>query len=89
MSSLVATTVTLSVAPVANPDGSIDVTLNTANVAVFVVLTTLAQGRFSDNVFVLLPAAMTVQFIPFGPLDRAVLVGTLRVEHLASYLPSS
>ena len=32
-------------------DGSVDITLTTDKVAVYVTLTTLADGRFSDNAF--------------------------------------
>jgi len=78
-----------AVAPAPNADGSIDVTVAAAAApAAFVTLTTLAQGRFSDNVFWLPQkgASRTVTFIPFGALDEAALRTTLRVEHLQQYL---
>jgi beta-mannosidase len=85
------------------PDGSrIPVTVTaTGGAAVLVVLTTLAQGRFSDNALPLLPpgAPVTVDFLPMvaasrigagagplPPLDAALLAASLRVEHLAQYL---
>jgi len=44
-----------SVATEANRDGSVDIFLTTDKVALYVTLTTLAQGRFSDNAFLLVP----------------------------------
>jgi hypothetical protein len=52
----------------------------------YVVLTTLAHGRFSDNAFLLLPGNTIVTFVPFAPLDLPTLTSTLRVEHVAQYL---
>lgn len=78
-----------AVAAGANADGSVNVTVAAAAApAAFVTLTTLAQGRFDDNVFWLpaAGAARTVRFIPFGALDRDLLATTLRVEHLQQYL---
>jgi hypothetical protein len=51
------------------------------------LLTTGAQGRFSDNAFTLLPGNATqVQFLPWGGADQYdALSSTLRVEHLARY----
>jgi hypothetical protein len=46
--------VTFTVASTANPDGSVDITVTTDKVAVYVTLTTLAQGRFSDNAIVMM-----------------------------------
>eukprot|EP00403_Amphidinium_massartii_P026586 CAMPEP_0178395896 /NCGR_PEP_ID=MMETSP0689_2-20121128/13452_1 /TAXON_ID=160604 /ORGANISM="Amphidinium massartii, Strain CS-259" /LENGTH=952 /DNA_ID=CAMNT_0020016559 /DNA_START=255 /DNA_END=3113 /DNA_ORIENTATION=+ len=43
----------LEIARLPNTDGSIDVRLTSAVPAMYVVLTTLAQGRFSDNAFLL------------------------------------
>ena len=74
-----------TVANSVNPDGTIDITLTTDNVAMYVVLTTRAHGRFSDNAFVLLPGQRVVQFISFDGPDLAKLTVTLRVEHLAMY----
>ena len=52
--------VQFTVAKSANADGSVDITVITDKVAVYLTFTTLAQGRFSDNapgdnVFVMLP----------------------------------
>ena len=79
--------VTFSVAPEPRPDGMVDITLVADKLAAYVTLTTLAQGRFSDNAFFLLPGTMTIQYIPFGATtDYDALISTLRVEHVASYV---
>jgi len=53
-------------------------------VALWVTLTTRAQGRFTNNAFLLPATTITVQFVPFGvppaPDDLAVLQASLRVE---------
>lgn len=69
------------VASLPNSDGSVSISLKADNTALFVVLTTLASGRFSDNAFALSGHAV-VKFIPIGPLDLALLTESLRVEHL-------
>lgn len=77
----------LAVAPRPSADGRVSIAVSTDRVAVFVTLTTRADGRFSDNAFLLLPgAAATVEFVPFGPLDLGALTSSLRVEHLATYI---
>eukprot|EP01065_Artemidia_motanka_P025528 TRINITY_DN30520_c0_g1_i1.p1 TRINITY_DN30520_c0_g1~~TRINITY_DN30520_c0_g1_i1.p1 ORF type:complete len:912 (+),score=270.91 TRINITY_DN30520_c0_g1_i1:48-2783(+) len=67
-----------------NGDISIDVTA-TGGVALYVVLTTAAHGRFSDNAF-LLKGTRTVAFMPFMDNQEDVLRKSLRVEHLADNL---
>ena len=70
-------------------DGSVGIELDTKGVALYVTLTTLAEGRFSDNAFLLTPAmgAVTIRFLPFGgAADVALLKKSLRVEHVAMYL---
>ena len=60
-----------------------DVVLATNATALFVTLTTLANGRFEDNSFTLLPPGRTIKFIPFDDtIDAALLTSSLRVEHL-------
>ena len=68
--------VTLSV------DG-LKVTASSSSTVLFVTLVTLAQGRFSDNAF-LLPAgeSVTVEFVPFDGFDAALFKSSLRVEHV-------
>ena len=51
----------------------------------FVHLSTLAQGRFSDNSLLLLPGLTAVSFLPWGPLDLPLLKSSLRVEHVQLY----
>jgi beta-mannosidase len=71
-----------------NADGSVNVTVTSTGSALFVTLTTLAQGRFSDNAFHLwgAGATATVCFVPWGDLDYGTLVSTLRVEHVHDYM---
>ena len=68
------------------PDGTVPITLTSDAVALYVTLTTLAQGRFSTNAMTLRPGSTTVSFLPFGALDRALLTSSLRVEHVKSYI---
>jgi len=79
----------VSVASAPNSDGSIDVTISRTDsskgAALYVTLTTAANGRFSENVIIFYQTT-TVQFIPFGPLQQTLLASTVRVEHVADYL---
>ena len=62
------------------------ISVTTDAVALFVTFTTLAQGRFSDNAFLLMPGApRTLSFLPFEGFDFDELESSLRVEHVASY----
>ena len=83
---LPAATVSATVAPRANADGTVDVELHASAAALYVTLTTLAHGRFSDNAFAMAKGQATVQFLPIGPPDVALLERTLRVEHLQANL---
>ncbi len=87
---LPAATVTAKVAAAPNVDGSIDITLTSNAFALYVVLTTKAHGRFSDNAFcmpaVTTPGKFNVTFLPIGKPDVATLAATLRVEHLQPHL---
>jgi hypothetical protein len=79
----------LQVAAAANADGSIDVAVSSDRVALWVTLTTLAQGRFSDNAFFLPAGTKTVQFVPFSSStaaqDLGALTASLRVEDYSLY----
>lgn len=79
--------VTAAAAGAPNADGSINVTITTAASAMWIHLTTEAQGRFSDSAFHLWGAAVKqVAFIPFVEQNQmGALRDTLRVEHLRSY----
>jgi beta-mannosidase len=68
------------------PNGEVGITLTSDKVAAFVTLTTMAQGRFSDNAFLMLPGTQRVAFIPWAAGQAPVLQETLRVEHMASYM---
>jgi beta-mannosidase len=62
------------------------IAVSTDAVALFVTFTTLAQGRFSDNAFLLLPGEpRKIEFLPFEGFDEAELRASLRVEHVATY----
>lgn len=82
-------TLSLSIAPAANADGSVNVTVTADRVALFVTLTTQAQGRFTDNCFLLPATSRTVRFVPFSDgthaVDVATLRETLRVEDHSTY----
>lgn len=62
-----------------------DITLKSAATAAFVTLTTQAQGRFSDNTFIMTPGTKKVQFLWFDKEDIDTLRSTLRVEHAQMY----
>lgn len=81
---LPAASVTTSVKSELNEDGSVDIEVEADQTAVYVMLSTLAQGRFSDNVFTMAPGKKVVQFVPIGQdkADVEVLQTSLRVEHL-------
>ncbi len=77
---------TMAIAPAPAADGSVAITLTCSSLCAYVTLTTLAAGRFSDNAFFLLPGDTTVSFLPWQEDQYEVLVQSLRVEHVASYL---
>eukprot|EP00055_Hartaetosiga_balthica_P010760 m.47003 g.47003 ORF g.47003 m.47003 type:complete len:1028 (-) comp7303_c0_seq1:128-3211(-) len=79
--------VQFSVSETANADGSINIVVSTDHTAMYVTLTTLAHGRFSDNAVLLaFQEQRTISFIPFEKTTPQVLAQSLRVEHVASYL---
>lgn len=79
--------VTFAIGSAVNSDGSVDVTVVTDKVAVYVTLTTTAQGRFSENAFVMVPGTKKLSFIPLPTgFDLDELAKTTRVEHAASYM---
>jgi hypothetical protein len=75
-----------------NPDGSVDITVTAEKTAMYVTLTTLAHGRFSDNAFLLDASSKfsrTIKFIPFRDFDAAAmtqLTSSLRVEDVSAYM---
>ena len=84
--------ITLTLATQPNPDGSVDVTVATDAVALFVTLTTAAPGRFSDNAFLLLPSApRVILWLPFNAggdpaQNYDLLKGSLRAEDHSAYI---
>uniref|UniRef100_A0A7S0IZA9 beta-mannosidase n=1 Tax=Calcidiscus leptoporus TaxID=127549 RepID=A0A7S0IZA9_9EUKA len=78
-------TVTATAATSPNSDGSVNISVRTDRTALYVTLTTLANGRFSDNAFALTGSAV-LKFIPFGLLNLSQLTKSLRVEHLQQNL---
>jgi hypothetical protein len=74
-----------------SPGGPVPVTLHVqGGAAVLVCLSTAAQGRFSDNALVLVPAGEVllyfVPMVPGGAVDAQALASSLRVEHLGMYM---
>jgi hypothetical protein len=73
---------------------SVPITLRATKTALYVTLTTLSPGRFSDNAFLLHAREdVVVDFMPWAGGDGAaadfdmnVLSATLRVESLAMYM---
>jgi len=74
--------------------GKAEITLFARNTALFIVMTTQAQGRFDDNAFSMKSNSFkTVTFIPMinvqdrsRIIDLELLRGTLRIEHMGMYL---
>ena len=64
----------------------VEVTVTTNAVALYVTLTTLAQGRFEDNAFLMQPGSRVLKFFPFEGFELSELKSTLRVEHVATYM---
>jgi len=66
-------------------DNSGIVTLTSDKFALFVTLTTRAQGRFNENAFLMYPGKKQVQFLWFGNPQIDILKNSLRVEHVQMY----
>jgi len=81
------TCVVASGVPPRPSDGAIQVTVSSDAFALYVFLTTLAQGRFEENFFYMSgPLTKSVWFIPFQGFLLEDLMSSLRVEHVAEYL---
>eukprot|EP01050_Picozoa_sp_SAG11_P022465 SAG11_NODE_4257_length_1983_cov_1.038196_2_plen_150_part_00 len=66
--------------------GAVPITLTSDHTALWVMLTTLAAGRFSDGTFLLRAKTLTiVDFQPVGRADLARLKSSVRVESQATY----
>jgi len=60
-----------------------------SQIALYTTLTTLANGRFSENAFTFSRDAQDIYFIPFGRFgdaELALLRSSIRVESVADYL---
>jgi len=80
-------TLSFEIAETSNADGSVDIVVHSDQVALFVTLTTLEHGRFSDNAMLVVPPSRHVKFIPFRPnANLALLRETLRIEDTSAYL---
>ena len=67
--------------------GQVPITLWSTHVALYVTMTTLASGRFSDNAFMLYAnSTEIISFIAWEDFDLNVLRQSLRVESLSDYL---
>ena len=64
---------------------TVDIVLrSTGGAALYVVLTTQAAGRFSDNVLLLEAGTpRSLSFLAWGALDYDLFKSSVRVEHLA------
>ena len=78
--------VQFTIADAPSVDGTVEVTVTSDKFALYVTLTTLAQGRFSDNAFVMRPGTKKLSFIPVLGFELPELKSTLRVEHAATYM---
>lgn len=68
---------------------AVQVSLTSETTAAYVWLSTLEQGRFSDNAFFLVPGVeKTVEYLSFDETgtSAAALKASLRVEHLKMYV---
>ena len=89
-----AVTVAASIGALAPDGASVPVSLTVSGgAALYVVLTTLAQGRFVDNAWPLLaPGTTTTAFVPIvpashggPPINVTLLAASLRIDHLAMH----
>ena len=69
------------------PDGSVAVhiTKSTPAVVLFLTLTTLAAGRFSNSALIMTEDTLVVTFHPWGALNQSLLTSSLRLEHANLY----
>jgi len=79
-------TVKLSVGAQEMEGMPVPILLSSDHFALYVTLTTLAQGRFEDNAFVMLPGTRVINFLPFEGFSLVELEASLRVEHTATYM---
>ena len=79
----------VSAAAVRTASGGFAANVSVDAVSVFVMLSTLASGRFEDNAFVLRPPGRLVAFLPTATLKTApsfeIFADSLRVEDVAAH----
>lgn len=69
---------------------TVEIVLTTTATALYVVLTTQAAGRFSDNVLLLEAGEpRSLRFLAWGELDYDLFKSSVRVEHLAENLANA
>ena len=76
-----------------NLDGTVNITISSNTVALFVTLTSSAPGRFSDNAFLYRPLSSPNRIITWTPFEMGnatedidLLQKTLRVDDMSAYL---
>lgn len=78
---------TLSASAEMDKNGTMWITVTSDQpAALYVVLTTLAHGRFEDNAFLLLGGSRRLRFYPFLDDQFAILKSSVRVEDLSGNL---
>jgi beta-galactosidase/beta-glucuronidase len=65
--------------------GTTEIIVVSDQLALFVGLTTKAQGRFDHNFFILPAGEKKLTFVPFGHLDCNLLLDSTRIEHVSLY----
>ena len=78
--------VSVAVGPARPEDGAVRVDVAADAFALYVWLSTLAQGRFEENFFPMPAGARSVWFLPFAGFNATELAATLRVEHVGLYM---
>jgi hypothetical protein len=67
-------------------DGAVRVDVSADAFALYVWLSTLAQGRFDANFFAMRAGQRSVYFLPFAGFNATEFAATLRAEHVGLYL---
>jgi beta-mannosidase len=78
--------VSVDLGPARPGDGAVRVDVRADAFALYVWISTLAQGRFEDNFFAMPAGLRSVYFLPFEGFNATELAATIRVEHVALYM---
>jgi hypothetical protein len=78
--------VTVALGPPRPEDGAVRVDVTADAFALYVFMSTLAQGRFEENFFPMARGDRSTWFIPFAGFNGTELAATIRVEHVGMYL---